>query len=424
MIRFRYLENEKILDWNTIVSFMKRNIEVLHACQQGHEEYEDNLGWLDVEKWAGRKWLDHARAIAEEIRSIADCLVIIGVGGSNNSARAVIEALDPDPGMRIVYAGNTLSPYTLGRMLDLLEGRSVVVDCIAKNFETLEPGASFRVLRRYLADRYGLEEARRRIFCTGTVGSRFEELSARQGYAFIPFPEDIGGRYTALSPVHLIPLAVAGADIEAYAKGAADMMRRLRNSSLEENEAFLYASIRNLLYERGYRVEILSSFEPRLRSFFSWWQQLFAESEGKEGKGILPVCGEFSEQLHSLGQFIQEGSCIHFETFLKVGEQQASLFLEGDGVEDGFSYLDGKDFHEVNDLAYKATVKAHGAVLPVMELCMDRIDAYHLGALFYFFEFACYISGELSGINPFDQPGVEAYKKLMFDFLGRGCGRN
>lgn len=419
MLNFIYHENNEILKESEVFSYVSDHEDVLVACQQGHAIYRDSLGWLDVEEWGGKKWIDQAKQIANEIRSFADCFVIIGVGGSNNSARAVIEALDLDERMKIVYAGNTLSPYSLNKVLKELEGRSVAIDCIAKNFETLEPGSSFRFLRQYLVEKYGKEEAKRRIFATGTVGSHLEDLCKQHGYTFIPFPSDIGGRYTAHSPVHLVPLAVAGVNVDDYAQGAMDMMMRLQAAKGKDNPSLFYASIRKILYDKGYRVEVLSAFEPRLRCFFYWWEQLFAESEGKDHKGLLPVSGEFSEQLHSMGQYLQEGSPILFETFLSFKEHQASLILKSDDVDDGFDYLDGKDFYDINEAAFKATLKAHAITFPCMELQLDRIDAYNFGALFYFYEFTCYVSSVLLGVNPFNQPGVEAYKKEMFRILGK-----
>lgn len=392
---------------------------VLERVQAGEARYAASLGWLDPTLWGGQDWAERAAALARELRAFADTFVIIGVGGSNNAARAVVEALDLPDGMRIVYAGNTLSPHAMGRMLAQLEGRSPVIDCIAKNFETLEPGASFRVLRRYLTDRYGKEEAARRILCTGTPGSPLETLCTEQGYTFLPFPVEIGGRFTALSPVHLVPMAAAGVDVAALCRGAEQMAAALRSLPAAENPAARYAVLRHLFWQKGYRVELLSAFEPRLRWFFKWWEQLFAESEGKDGVGLLPVTGEFSEQLHSLGQFIQDGTHLLFETFLNVKEQQASLSLAPDGVEDGFGYLDDKDFEDLNRAAFSATRTAHSATLPCITLTMDRVDEENLGGLFYFFQFACYLSGSLLGVDPFDQPGVEAYKGWMFRALGK-----
>ena len=273
---------------------------------------------------------------------------------SNNAARSVIEALRKDDAPEIIYAGNTLSPDAMNRMMKRLEGKSIY---------------------------------------------------------------NVGGRYTAMTNIGLLPMAVAGIDIRELVKGARDMQIRVYEESADENIAYQYACLRNLCYKEGYRVEMLSSFEPQFRFFYKWWIQLFAESEGKDNKGVFPVAGEFSEELHSVGQFIQDGSPIMFETFLDVKKQNASLIVEPDEKEDYFDYLDGKDFWEINKAAYHATVAAHSKKLPCLTIEVDELDAYHFGQLFYFFQFACYLSCKIMGVNPFDQPGVEAYKKWMFEAL-------
>lgn len=275
---------------------------------------------------------------------------------SNNAARSVIEALRKDDAPEIIYAGNTLSPDAMNRMMKRLEGKSIY---------------------------------------------------------------NVGGRYTAMTNIGLFPMAVAGIDIRELVKGARDMQIRVHEESADENIAYQYACLRNLYYKEGYRVEMLSSFEPQFRFFYKWWIQLFAESEGKDNKGVFPVAGEFSEELHSVGQFIQDGSPIMFETFLDVKKQNASLIVEPDEKEDYFDYLDGKDFWEINKAAYHATVAAHSKKLPCLTIEVDELDAYHFGQLFYFFQFACYLSCKIMGVNPFDQPGVEAYKKWMFEALGK-----
>ena len=343
---------------------------------------------------------------------------MIGVGGSNNAARGVIKALQQAGTPEIIYAGNTLSPHALNHMLKKLEGKSIYVNCIAKNFETLEPGASFRILRKYLKERYG-NKASERIIATGTTGSSLEKLCVDNGYTFLEFPDNVGGRYTALSNVGLLPMAVAGIDIRMLVQGAKEMRKELYEKTAEDNIAYRYACMRNLCYKQGYRIEMLASFEPRFRYFYKWWIQLFAESEGKDNKGIFPVAGEYSEELHSVGQFLQDGFPIVFETFLDVKEHQDSLFVEPDGLTDYFDYLNGKDFWCINKKAYEATVMAHKEKMPCLTLEMDARDAYHFGQMFYFFQFACYLSCKMMGVNAFDQPGVEAYKKWMFEALGK-----
>ncbi len=408
------------LDAAALTAAQQRAAPLLERCRAGEGRYADSLGWLRTEEWAGSRALARIEALAAEIQKKADVFVVIGVGGSNNAARAVEKALTPQ-GVRLVYAGNTLAPHAMNALLAELDGHEVYIDCIAKNFETLEPGAAFRILRAYLAKRYGAEEAAARICCTGTPGSALEALCEKERWQFLPFPPDIGGRYTALSCVHLLPLAVAGADIRALAAGASEMEARLRRTGAEENIALRYAAARNLCRENGMCAEMLVSFEPRLRWFYAWWQQLFAESEGKDGKGLLPCTGEFSEQLHSVGQYIQDGDHLLFETFLDVREPGESdhLRFEPSAAQDGFSYLDGKDLWDVNKADLAATRAAHSETLPCLTLTMDRLDAHAFGELFYFFEFSCYLSAGMLGVNPFDQPGVEAYKQRMFRALGR-----
>ena len=391
---------------------------LLKRAQAGEDRYAGSQGWLDVDRWAGNDALAQIKAIADRVKKTCDAFVLIGVGGSNNAARSVIEALEGD-GIEIIYAGNTLSPHALKRMLRSLEGRDYAIDCIAKNFETLEPGSSFRVLRAAMAEKYSPEEAAARTFCTGSYGSSLEALCRTEGYTFVPFPTDAGGRYSVFSFVGLLPMAVAGMDIRSLVQGARDMAKLLHETDAENNPALRYAVLRNLYHRQGYALEILASFEPQFRWFFKWWVQLFAESEGKDGKGIFPVAAEYSEELHAVGQYLQDGAPLMFETFLDVRQPTDHLIIRSDGKKDGFDYLDGKDFWDINRAAFEATVTAHSTKMPCIILEIGAIDAYHFGQLFYFFQFACYLSGELLGINPFDQPGVEAYKQWMFKSLGK-----
>ncbi|WP_085830949.1 glucose-6-phosphate isomerase [Collinsella vaginalis] len=424
MLRFDATYAERFIPADELEAYLDERAEVLMRCQAGEERYADSLGWLSVDAWAGEETVERTCALAERIRAQADTFVLIGVGGSNNTTRATVAALAPEGGARIVYAGNTLSAWELRRMLEDLDGHDVVIDCVAKNFETLEPGSSFRLLRQYLVERYGREEAARRIVCTGTIGSPLEDLCRAEGYTFVPFATDVGGRFTALTEVHLLPLAVAGVDIRALVAGARETEHSCRTAGPTQNDAFRYAAVRKLLWDRGYQVELLGFFEPRFRWFSKWFEQLFAESEGKDGRGIFPVAAEYCEELHSLGQYVQDGTRQLFETFLDVREPGPgdSLVLGGTDVEDGFGYLDGKDFWDINKASFEATRAAHAEVLPCLTVEIDQLDDHHLGTLLYWFAFACMASGELLGVNPFDQPGVEAYKMLMFRALGKGVG--
>ena len=411
----KHLKKEQEKAWEQL---MEEEVSRLSEAHGDEACYAASLGWKDVQQWASEERLTELEQLAADIREKADVFVLIGVGGSNNAARSVIEALQKKGTPKIVYAGNTLSPEAVRRMLEELERKSVYIDCIAKNFETLEPGVAFRVLRRYLYGAYG-EQAAERIICTGSRESLLEKLCEDEGYTFLEFPENVGGRYTAMTAVGLLPMAVAGVDIRALVRGASGMQRQLHEKKGVENPAYRYACLRNALYREGYRLEMLSSFEPRFRWFYKWWVQLFAESEGKDEKGIFPVTGEFSEALHAVGQFLQGGSPLLFETFLHVRPECEPLVILPDSRKDAFDYLNGKDFQELNEAAYAATVKAHSVRLPCLTLEVRAIDAYHFGQLFYFFQFACYLSCKIMGVNPFDQPGVEAYKAWMFEALGK-----
>lgn len=392
----------------------------LAAVREGQPCYADSLGWHRVRQWAGEEWLSRCRTLAEQVRRVADALVVIGIGGSNQAARAVIDALkERSDGPEIIWAGNSISAHSMSDVLRRVkEKKSVYINIIAKNFETLEPGMGFRVLRQYLQSAYGPGWGER-VIATGTPGSRLEELAVKHGFHFLPFPRDIGGRFTALSPVGLFPVAVAGLDIEALAQGAADMEQSLKSDAADHNPALLYAQVRSAMYRQGLRIEMLAFFEPRLFRFSKWWKQLFGESEGKDGKGLYPTAANYSEDLHSIGQFVQDGTHCLFESFLEVRQPGSSILLRADQVEDGFDYLNGMDICAVNEAAFQATIEAHSAVFPCIQLSVSTLDEYTFGQLFYFFEFACYLSCLMLGVNPFDQPGVEDYKKRMFQKLGK-----
>ena len=413
------IRDDKCRMADALDDYMASCASVLSQVCQGEARYGDSLGWLNVDEWADECQVSQLEALAGRIREDADVFVLIGVGGSNNAARSVIEAFGDLDGPKIIYAGNTLSPYALNQMMKQIEGKSIYIDCIAKNFETLEPGSSFRILRKYMYDLYGAEEAARRIIATGTKGSLLEKLCLEHGYTFLEFPLNVGGRYTAITSVGLLPMAVAGISIRDVVSGARAMEKQLKNTPAMENTALRYAVLRNLYLEKGYALEMLVSFEPQFRWFYKWWMQLFAESEGKDGKGLFPVCAEYSEELHAVGQFVQDGKPLMFETFLNVRTPNASLVIENDGIADAFDYLDGMDFDKINRVAFEATVKAHSLKLPCLILNIETLDPKHFGELFYFFMFSCYLSARLLGVNPFDQPGVEAYKKWMFDGLGK-----
>lgn len=410
------------LKLNSITAFTPNEFQDILAKTQSvyddllsSSDYQESLGWRSPETWASPSALDRLIKLSSSMEDNA-VLVLIGVGGSNNGARAAIKALK---GKReVVYAGNNLSADYYNELLQSLQGKSVYINVIAKNFETLEPGLAFRIFRHYLKERYG-EAYSKRVFITGTPGSKLHHLCKIHDFTFLIFPEDIGGRFSVLSDVGLFPMAFAGIDIKSMVEGASDIKKRLEEVS-SDNPALVYAATRNLLYDKGYALEMLSIFEPRLEFFSKWWIQLFAESEGKDGKGLFPVASSYSEDLHSIGQYVQDGRKILFETFLNVEDPVSHLKHHSDEVDDGFDYLNGKSLTEINTAAFGATVSAHqDEGIPVIFISVPEINAYYLGQLFYFFELSVYLSGKLLGINPFNQPGVESYKKYMFKNLGK-----
>ncbi len=375
-------------------------------------------GWLDP--YHAQPVMDKMQSKAEEIGKNADIFILLGVGGSNQAARAVIKALPKNRKPAILYAGNTLSASYLSNILEVIKDKSVYINVIAKNFETLEPGSHFRVLRKAMEQRYTPEEMARRVILTGTVGSRLEEIADENGYLFLPFPQEIGGRYSAFSPVGLFPMMVAGLDTGLLLEG----VNRMKDEIVQkpgDNPAVRYAAYRSLAYDKGYNIELLAAFEPQLEYFIKWWIQLFGESEGKDGKGIFPAGVVYSEDLHSMGQYLQDGRRNLLETFITTADPQASVKVVPDKhFRDGFDYLDDMDFTDINRAAEQATMDAHtkGGV-PCASLEIGRIDEETFGKLFYFFMMACAISGKLMGVNPFDQEGVEEYKRSMFKALGR-----
>ena len=409
------------LSAGALAAAMEAAAPILEQAVAGEAQYYDFLGWRTVDEYAGSADVARLTALAARVRADADAFVTIGIGGSNQSSRAAVKALRPRGGPEMFWAGNTISACEMARVLEELDGKkSVYINCIAKNFETLEPGITFRVLRQYLEKRYGAEEAANRIFATGTPGSTLDQLCEANGYTFLQFPPRVGGRFSVLSDVGLFPMAVSGIDVGEITRGMRDMRDRVCSEPAGENLALKYACTRKLLLDQGYAVEMLSYFEPRLDYFAKWWIQTFAESEGKNDTALYPVAASNSEDLHATGQFVQQGSPILFETFVEVTARDASVLLPHEDKKDYFDYLEGKDFWDMNYIARKATMAAHSERgIPCLNLTIPAIDAHTLGELFYFFLFSCYLSCKLLGVNPFDQPGVENYKGYMFQSLGK-----
>ena len=392
----------------------------------------DFLGWINLPTDYDKEEFARIQAAAARIRENSDVLVVIGIGGSYLGARAAIEMLshsfynmlpkDKRQGPQVLFAGNNISSTYVAHLLQLLEGRDWSINVISKSGTTTEPAIAFRIFREKLEQKYGKEEARKRIYATtDRAKGALKKLADAEGYETFVIPDDVGGRYSVLTAVGLLPIAVAGIDIEAMMRGAADASREYANPNLHENGAYQYAAVRNALYRKGKTTEILVNYEPNLHYFSEWWKQLYGESEGKDNKGIYPASVDFSTDLHSMGQFIQEGSRNLFETVIQVAEVPEHITINADPEDlDGLNFLVGKTMDFVNKKAFEGTLLAHtdGGV-PNLVVTIKDMTPYTFGYLVYFFEKACGISGYLLGVNPFDQPGVEAYKKNMFALLGK-----
>ncbi|MAT54159.1 MAG: glucose-6-phosphate isomerase [Bacteroidetes bacterium] len=414
------------------LNFLKPAVEL--AAKQLHSRTgpgADFLGWLELPKRYDKEEFKRIKAAARKIHQQSSVLVVVGIGGSYLGARAAIEALchtfhnkltkKQRKAPEIYFAGTNLSPVYLKHLLDVIGDRDFSVNVISKSGTTTEPAIAFRVFKNLLEEKYGKEGARERIYATtDKAKGALKRLADQEGYETFVVPDDVGGRFSVLTAVGLLPIACAGIDIGALMKGAAAALKDLR-APFEENPCYQYAAIRNVLYNKGYQLELLINYEPALHYVAEWWKQLFGESEGKDGKGIFPASADLTTDLHSLGQYIQDGRRNLFETLIAIEQPEADIAIERNEENlDGLNYLAGKTMDYVNKKACEGTIMAHvdGGV-PNLVIKLPELNAYHLGYLFYFFEKACGISGYLLGVNPFDQPGVEAYKKNMFRLLGK-----
>ena len=404
--------------------------KVAHAqLVEGTGAGSDFHGWVRLPENYDKEEFARIKKAADKIKQNSDILVVIGIGGSYLGARAAIEFVKsplynnlkkdtPD----IYFAGNNISPTALTELLSICEGKDISVNVISKSGTTTEPAIAFRVFKSLLVEKYGVEGARERIFVTtDKARGTLKHFSDEAGFETFVVPDDVGGRYSVLTAVGLLPIACAGIDIDGLMNGAADAMKAFESDDVSTNDALKYAVIRNALLRKGKTTEILVGYEPYLLMFNEWWKQLYGESEGKDGKGIFPASVIFSTDLHSLGQYIQEGQRNLFETVINVKNPGASFVIPEDPANvDGLNFIAGRELDYVNKTAMTATLIAHndGGVPNILLEVEDR-SAYSLGYLIYFFEFACAISGYLLGVNPFDQPGVEAYKKNMFALLGK-----
>ena len=387
----------------------------------------DFLGWLDLPVNYDKEEFARIKEAAKKIREDSDVLLVAGIGGSYLGARAVVEAVkglyhnDTEDGLKIYFCGNTISPTYLNDIIKVTKGKRFSINVISKSGTTTETALAFRVLRKLLEDSVGPEEANKRIYATtDRAKGTLKQLADAQGWPTFVVPDDVGGRYSVLTAVGLLPIACAGIDIDALMKGAADA-REAYSVCSKDNDAYRYAMTRNILYRKGKVVETLAAFEPDFTMMNEWYKQLFGESEGKDQKGLMPTSCIFSTDLHSMGQFLQDGSRTMFETYVDIKNTREDFYIEPlEGNFDGLNFLADQNMSVVNRKAMEGTILAHtdGGV-PIGVIEVDSLDAYNVGYLIYFFWKACAVSGYLLSVNPFDQPGVESYKKNMFALLGK-----
>ena len=392
----------------------------------------DFLGWIDLPVNYDKEEFARIKEAAKKIQSDSDVLLVIGIGGSYLGARAAIEFLghsfynNLSKGQRktpeIYYVGNSISSTYIKHLMDVVEGKDFSINMISKSGTTTEPAIAFRVFKKILEEKYGKEEAAKRIYATtDKAKGSLKNLSNEEGYETFVVPDDVGGRFSVLTAVGLLPIAVSGSDIDKLMEGAASGRELALNSEYADNDALKYAAIRNILHRKGKAVEILANYEPSVHYVSEWWKQLFGESEGKDQKGIFPASVDLTTDLHSMGQFIQDGSRIMFETVVNIETPKCSFEIEEEPVDlDGLNYLAGKTVDFINKSAMNGTILAHtDGNVPNLMVTVPEQNEFYLGQLFYFFEFACGVSGYISGVNPFNQPGVESYKKNMFALLGK-----
>lgn len=429
------------LDYSKLTGFVSQeeiaNIKstVLAAKQtliEGTGAGNDYLGWVDLPENYDKEEYDRIKKAADKIREDSDVLVVIGIGGSYLGAKAAIDFLNhsfynnvaksKDKTPEIYFAGNNMSSTYLYDLVEAIGDRDFSINIISKSGTTTEPAVAFRLFKKLLEAKYGKEEAAKRIYATtDRAKGALKKLADEKGYETFVVPDDVGGRYSVLTAVGLLPIGVSGVDLDDLMEGARAVRRLAYDTPYEENDILLYAGIRNILNRKGKTVEILANYEPSLHYVSEWWKQLFGESEGKDQRGIFPASVDLTADLHSMGQFIQDGTRVMFETVLEVVKPRHELVLELEDIDtDGLNYLAGKTVDFINKSAMNGTILAHtDGQVPTMKISIDDMSAKSLGELFYFFEFACGVSGYVSGINPFDQPGVESYKGNMFALLGK-----
>lgn len=429
-LKFNSKYSESIVSPADIEAIAPKAVMAMDTLMSKTGEGNDFLGWIDLPTNYDKEEFDRIKKSAEYIKKNADVLIVIGIGGSYLGARAVIEAVKSynynllaKDTPQIYFIGNSISPSSLNEFVSLCDGKDVCVNVISKSGTTTEPAIAFRVFRELINSRYSKEEAAKRIFCTTDANKgTLKELADKEGYETFVVPDDVGGRFSVLTAVGLLPIAVAGIDIDKLMLGARNAQNELCDTDIEKNAALKYAAVRNCFYNKGKKMECFVSYEPNMTMFNEWLKQLFGESEGKDGKGLFPVSCVFSTDLHSLGQYIQEsGADKMFETVVKFNNCLNDYVIdEQEGNIDGLNFLAGEKMSVVNDKARLGTLLAHtegGVGNLIIEA--DKLGAEEIGYLIYFFEKACAISGYILGVNPFNQPGVESYKKNMFALLGK-----
>ncbi len=411
--------------------YEQKALNAFDALMDGSGEGSDFIGWIDRPNDYDRKEFERIKKAAAKIQSDSDVLVSIGIGGSYLGIKAVDVALDKyfdsDRKVKLIYAGNQLSGQYMTELLEYLKDKDYSLNVISKSGTTTEPAIAFRFLRESLEEKYGKEEAKSRIYATtDKKKGALKDLANKEGYESFIVPDDIGGRFSVISAVGLLPLAACGIDIDEFMAGFADGRNKYTKRDFKNNEAIKYAAIRNMLYENGKDIEVLVNYEPKLKYIAEWWKQLFAESEGKDGKGIFPVSVNNTTDLHSLGQMIQAGKRNLFETVIEIENPLKDIEIKEDSENlDGLNYLAGKSVNYVNKQAMEGTTIAHvKGDIPNLRIIVDKIDARNLAELFYFFEIAVGVGGYMLEVNPFNQPGVEEYKSQMFKLLGKPVYEN
>lgn len=431
-VTFDYSKAASFIRDHEVESMKKLALDAKEVLVSKQGAGNDFLGWIDLPVYYDKEEFERIKKAAAKIQSDSEVLLVIGIGGSYLGARAAIEFLrhsfynvvskEVRKTPEIYFVGNSISSTYIRHLMDVIGDRDFSINMISKSGTTTEPAIAFRVFKAMMEEKYGKEEAAKRIYATtDKARGSLKNLATEEGYESFVVPDDVGGRFSVLTAVGLLPIAVSGADIDKLMEGAQAGRKAALEASFEENDALKYAAVRNILLRKGKGIEILANYEPSVHYVSEWWKQLYGESEGKDQKGIFPASVDLTTDLHSMGQFIQDGSRNMFETVINIETSREEIILQEEPVDlDGLNYLAGKSVDFVNKSAMNGTILAHtDGQVPNLMVTVPEVNEYYLGQLFYFFEFACGVSGYLLGVNPFNQPGVESYKKNMFALLGK-----